>query len=537
MSTMMTNLQRIRAAALVFLFAAASPSVGLAVQAGDGGGQGSTGGFTGVAEQFAQELRAAEAELAALRVESTESILPLSQELTTLQKELIEAQNELSQVTRDLNQGALELSNLSKTIEDRRAAATRLTNLFSEYNRNFESRLHIVELQRYRDAIQSARLAPENTNLSPAEIYDAQSTIVDLSLQRLRELGGGTLFEGAAIDSEGIVREGRFALLGPSAIFRSSDGEVVGTATTQIGSLEPVILPFGYEEDTAAASTLVANGSGAYPVDTTLGNAAKVEATKETLVEHIQKGGPIMYPLLGLGALALLVAIIKWLHLLTVRGVSRKRFRGVLQSVAEGDEEGAKRRAKDLRGPGGKMIRRGVDNMHRSRELMEEVMFERVLVTKSKVGSLIPFIGIAAAAAPLVGLLGTVTGIINTFAQITIYGSGDVKSLSGGISEALITTKFGLIVAIPSLLLHAYLARKAKSVTTSMEANAVRLANEVAKSPKFGESAPARRMVAPGGMVTPDHELVRGQVSAILTDMLGPLANDSAVQPAGPLNS
>ena len=101
-----------------------------------------------------------------------------------------------------------------------------------------------------------------------------------------------------------------------------------------------------------------------------------------------------------------------------------------------------------------------------------------------------------ASSAPLLGLLGTVTGIINTFKQITIFGSGDVKQLSGGISEALITTKFGLIVAIPSLLLHAYLSRKARAVTSEMEAQAVQFANEVACSEEFGESASHRVSVA-----------------------------------------
>lgn len=482
--------------------------------------------FSGIAARFAQELRDAEEELAQLRERSTLEVLPLSETLTELQKELLEAQADLAAAKRDMNKGALELSNLSKTIDDRRTAATRLTNLFSEYNRNFESRLHVSEIQRYREDIDAARLAPENTNLSPAEVYEAQARIVDLSLARLVELGGGTTFEGSAIDADGIVREGRFVLLGPSAIFRSEDGSIVGTASLQVGSSEAVIQPFGNEEDALAAAAVVTGLSGAYPVDATLGNAAKVEATKETFVEHLRKGGPIMVPLLTLGVLAFLIALLKWMHLATVRRLSRKKFARVLEAVTEGDEETAARRADDLRGPAGDMIRRGVATMRRSRELMEEVMYERVLVTKERVGSWIPFVGIAAAAAPLVGLLGTVTGIINTFAQITIYGSGDVKRLSGGISEALITTKFGLVVAIPSLLLHAYLSRRAKAVVTSMEASGMQFANEVARSDAFGEDAPARR-VQFAGAATPDHEVVRGQVNAILSDMLGPLANDS----------
>ncbi|MCA9296254.1 MAG: MotA/TolQ/ExbB proton channel family protein, partial [Phycisphaerales bacterium] len=83
--------------------------------------------------------------------------------------------------------------------------------------------------------------------------------------------------------------------------------------------------------------------------------------------------------------------------------------------------------------------------------------------------------------APLLGLLGTVTGIINTFKLITLFGSGDVKTLSGGISEALITTECGLIVAIPALLIHAYLARKARGVVDQMEQAGIALVNAVDK--------------------------------------------------------
>ncbi|MEM7012670.1 MAG: MotA/TolQ/ExbB proton channel family protein, partial [Verrucomicrobiota bacterium] len=79
------------------------------------------------------------------------------------------------------------------------------------------------------------------------------------------------------------------------------------------------------------------------------------------------------------------------------------------------------------------------------------------------------FIAIASATAPLLGLLGTVTGMIHTFDLIRVFGTGDARSLAHGISEALVTTEFGLIVAIPALILHALLSRKIKSILGSME--------------------------------------------------------------------
>ena len=209
-----------------------------------------------------------------------------------------------------------------------------------------------------------------------------------------------------------------------------------------------------------------------------------------------------------------------------MRGASRKKIRRLTEAVAEGDTDSSKRRAAEIRGPVGKMLQAGVANMERSRDLMEDSMYEKVLQSKTRLNSWLPFVAICAASAPLLGLLGTVTGIINTFKQITIFGSGDVKSLSGGISEALITTKFGLIVAIPSLLIHAYLARRARGMVTKMETSAVHFTNEVARSDKYGEAADARRRAAHVPMASPEHEVARAQVTEILSDILGPLSND-----------
>jgi len=99
--------------------------------------------------------------------------------------------------------------------------------------------------------------------------------------------------------------------------------------------------------------------------------------------------------------------------------------------------------------------------------------------TQPKVMRLLPFISVTAAVSPLLGLLGTVTGMINTFNMIKIFGTGDAKTLSGGISEALITTEFGLIVAIPAVLFYAFLSRYAKGYLGTMEGMAISFGNGV----------------------------------------------------------
>ena len=140
--------------------------------------------------------------------------------------------------------------------------------------------------------------------------------------------------------------------------------------------------------------------------------------------------------------------------------VHRLAVRTLVDALGERDRDKAQKRAKSIGGPVGEMLATGVQHMAEPRELIEEVMYEKMLATRLRLQKALPFIAITAASAPLLGLLGTVTGIINTFQMITLFGTGDVKNLSGGISEALVTTATGLIVALPGLFRQDYLRRR-----------------------------------------------------------------------------
>lgn len=423
------------------------------------------------------------AELATLREAIAGAKVPLGRQLSELEDQLVEVRREYQETTRQLDTHTLDLSNLRSEIKSRQEEKTYISNLLSEYIRNFETRLHIAETQRYHEVLEAARLAPENSNLSETEVYEAQATLVTASLDRLYEALGGTRFEGRAVDPSGLVKHGTFVLVGPAALFRSDDGQTVGTAEQRLGSLEPTVLRFDSEAMAKAASKLIATGSGGFPLDPTLGNAHKIEATRETLVEHIKKGGVVMYPILGLFATAMLVAVFKWIDLMRIRQPSQKRVRALLRAIADHDKEAAATEAATIGGPTGAMLSAGVEHIEEPSALIEEVMYEKILTAKLKLQRFLPFVAISAAAAPLLGLLGTVTGIINTFKLITVFGSGDVKTLSGGISEALITTEFGLIVAIPSLLLHSFLSRKARGLIAQMEKAAIAVVNQISKTP------------------------------------------------------
>ncbi|RLB10249.1 MAG: biopolymer transporter ExbB, partial [Deltaproteobacteria bacterium] len=133
------------------------------------------------------------------------------------------------------------------------------------------------------------------------------------------------------------------------------------------------------------------------------------------------------------------------------------------------------------KGPVHNILMNGLKNRHQERETLESVMQESILKELPRLERFLPALNTLAAIAPLLGLLGTVTGMISTFHVITLYGTGDPRMMSGGISEALVTTELGLAVAIPVMLMHAFLRRRVEHIVGDMEEKAVALVNIILK--------------------------------------------------------
>jgi biopolymer transport protein ExbB len=452
---------------------------------------GANQGFQGAAADLQRQLDESLKELAELRRRVADETLPMSRKLREAETRLADLRAEYQKVSRSLDTGTQGISNTRAEIKARNDEAGYLGNLVAEYSRNFESRLHIAELQRHKSAIEASRLALENSALERTQVFDAQVALVDASLGRLEDVLGGSRFEGRAVDDKGDVETGTYLMLGPVAIFRSADGQEIGTAEQRIGSLEPAVVPYQDPTDKEAGSLAVLGVGGAFPLDASLGNAHKVQALEETLWEHILKGGPVMWPIFAVAGAALLVALWKWISMALLSSPKKKQMDALLAAIASGNRALAKDKAESMKGPVGRMLAAGVEHMDEPKELMDEVMYEQALHTRLKVNGLLPFIAISASSAPLLGLLGTVTGIMNTFTLMTVFGTGDVKTLSSGISEALITTEYGLIVAIPALLIHSFLSRKAKGISDDLDKAAIAFGNEVARHKLKSEAASA----------------------------------------------
>ncbi len=437
------------------------------------------------------KLEASLAELSNVRKEIAKEKLPMVKGLNALEDDVMEVRLEHQKIIRQLDSRNLDLNNLRADIKSRKGEKNYISNLLVEYTRNFETRLHIAELDQYEDTIKEATLAPDNSNLSDEQVFVAQTKLVEESIRRLQDVVGGHAFAGTAAGEDGLVKPGGFVLIGPVALFSSEDGLLAGIAEQRLGSLEPTVLPFANTLNAELVKSTVASGAGSFPFDPSLGNARKIEETQETLSEHLAKGGKVGYVIVGMFVLCVLISVYKWIQLSLVPQVSEKRALPVLRAVLVNDHETAAAEISKLKGPTAAMLTVGIEHIDEPKELVEEVMYEELLTTRMSVNRLTPFLAVCASTAPLMGLLGTVTGIINTFKMITVFGSGDVKTLSGGISEALVTTEMGLVVAISALVMYAFLSRKAKSITDQMEQIAILFVNRSVRSVEDAEEATA----------------------------------------------
>ena len=224
-------------------------------------------------------------------------------------------------------------------------------------------------------------------------------------------------------------------------------------------------------------------------------------AAEKTLGDFLRSGGIIGWVIVGLGFLVVIMLIVRSTLLAMSSGGSRMVAQ-VEQLVCAGRRQDALATAKSARGPAGRVLVATLTHLEHEREQLEDMVSEALLGEQSKLERFSAAITASAAVAPLLGLLGTVAGMIATFDIITEHGTGDPKMLSGGISEALVTTELGLIVAIPTLLIGSVLIARADAITTALERAALRVMNAAAMANLNGPavSLPAgkvRRATAP----------------------------------------
>lgn len=276
-------------------------------------------------------------------------------------------------------------------------------------------------------------------------------------LQReMTESGRIVKFDTIVINPDGEQAKQSVARIGSFNVI-SADGEYLSYNTKN-----QVLEVLGRQPSSRyidQAKTLAASSSGVSPfgIDPTGPSGGSYLAAlinSPTLLERWHQGGKVGYVITVVGAVALLIALWRILTLLLVGAKVNAQLKSSTPNTNN---------------PLGRVLTVAEENKSGDLENLELKLGEAVLKELPKLESGLAILKIIAAVAPLLGLLGTVTGMILTFQAITIFGSGDPKAMAGGISSALVTTVLGLLVAIPTVLLHTWVSGMSKKQVHILE--------------------------------------------------------------------
>jgi len=292
--------------------------------------------------------------------------------------------------------------------------------------------------------------------------------------QEMTETGKVVTFKAPVIANDGGSSTRDVTRVGPFVAVSGADylQYLPGTGLKEL-SRQPGGGVRGLAEDLQAAK------SGVVPmaIDPTRGSILELLVEKPGLIERVHQGGGVGYVIIFLGIGGLILAILQLVRLVGTRAkVSRQ-----LKAVGEPNEGNPLGRVL--------MAGKGVDAEDaEGLELkLDEAVMREVPILQRGQG----LIKLLSAVAPLMGLLGTVVGMIATFQAITLFGTGDPKLMAGGISQALVTTVLGLVVAIPLLFLHSLLSSRSRSVIQVLEEQSAGLLARYIESRQSGKAARA----------------------------------------------
>jgi biopolymer transport protein ExbB len=458
------------------------------------------------------DFRTSLKELTELRDRIAAERLPLARELDGLENRLRDLRRAQDQELRGIDTASLDLAALQGEQKLRQEEIGYVGSLLDEYARSLESRLHVAELPRYSGALAAAREATSDATLTPPERLTRQLAMVSASLTRADDLIGGARFEGRAVDARGVVTPGRFAMVGPVALFAADEGGAAGLALAQSGSTQPVVRPLE-ESLTPGIAAVVNDGAGSLPVDPTLGAALKELVQRYGLVHLFKKGGPIMWPLLAVSILALGTVVERVVFVLTERRRRDERgLRNFLAAVERSDLMEAARIGATSKSYVVRALTYALQ--HREKSLSSALLYAQAQEIK-RFSRGLPVLDTAITISPLLGLLGTVTGMMHSFSLI----GGELSApaaITGGIAEALIATAFGLGIAILALIPFNFLNNRIEEARHELDAAATQLELLVHPNPAPARPAARSGLADVPGDATPDraHGAVRGDLPA-----------------------
>ena len=294
--------------------------------------------------------------------------------------------------------------------------------------------------------------------LGATDQLPSEEQLRDLYLTMTQEIvaqSETTTFPARVISAGGEPTQEEITRVGPFSAFTAESFYTMGEVNNGRYALQALARqPGGLIDLAQDVATYNGSGYAAGPVDPSLGQLLDLTLETKTLEERLDDGGPVGKVILGVLALGVIIGLYKLVTLLMTSAAVKGQMRKKTASKSN---------------PLGRVMMAYQSNTNADTETMALKLDDAVMKEVPKLESGLNLVKVLAAIAPLLGLLGTVIGMINTFQAITLFGTGDPQRMADGISEALITTVLGLIAAIPLLLLHAFASGAARSVSNVLE--------------------------------------------------------------------
>ncbi|WP_321366669.1 MotA/TolQ/ExbB proton channel family protein [uncultured Desulfuromusa sp.] len=384
------------------------------------------------------------------------------QELQQQQLTLKQRQQEYSKLTSEQANDAELMNNLAASV---RVSAKQLQELLIRSSRTSLDRQRPESLNKILNADYFPGLA------------DMQQ-MAELFLTEMKQVGQVSFQPMPIVGLSGINKEALVLMVGPFlSVYLEEGVPQLLRFDSSMRSLVQVEAKLPWTVSRALKKYLQGE-SDIVPVDLSAGAALEQLVRRKSFTDRVQDGGVLVWPILALAVIALMIGLERAFFLKRVHDNTDRTMGEVNSKAIQGDWEGCRKLVQGRKKtPVYNVVRAGLRMRHEGRDVLESVLQEAILKELPRLERALPLLNIMAAVAPLLGLLGTVTGMIGTFEVINIYGTGDPRMMSGGISVALVTTMLGLMVAIPIMLVHAFLSRQVEHIVGDMEEKAVVLTN------------------------------------------------------------
>jgi len=341
-----------------------------------------------------------------------------------------------------------------------------------------------------QSAVIKGREKEIRTILSKSEFPSLSSIkrMIDIIFQEIRLSGEVRIVNGRFIDRSGSEKVGEILFIGNfEQVYRTKKETgflLYSEASKRLFSLSK-LPPRSMRRK---LNKYMEGKSESVPVDITRGAAIRQLNYRLSLIEEIPKGGPIVIPILFIGLVSFILILERAIYLYKKDHNSDRLLNEFMRNLSRNDiKECEKICLKEKDKPIFRVLFSGIKAKDLSKEELEDRLEEAILNEIPSLERFLSTIIILAEISPLLGLLGTVTGIIRTFHVIALYGTGDPRLMSSGISEALVTTMLGLMVAIPVMFFHTILSTKVENIISKMEKAAVSFVNTT-KGKKDGDN-------------------------------------------------